>query len=275
MTTASAFDLDELLADCRASLAETDPRRAIRDVIQRAMTQPGAVADALQPQTGGFTLLHHSPDLTVLHVVWAPGMRIYPHDHRMWATIGIYAGREDNAFYRRATDDRGTLVESGGKRLEVGDVVDPRRRHHPQRGQHLRRAHRRDPRVRRRLRQPAPQPMGTGTDARAPLRRRPGPAGVRGRQPGLARRRRDTELTRGRPTHPIERPGHEKGVVHRIVTESVADAAPPRSVRQTRHMWRDSSALRDVSGAETRHDLVDRLEERGADDRRRFDDAAT
>jgi predicted metal-dependent enzyme (double-stranded beta helix superfamily) len=123
MTTASAFDLDELLADCCAGLAETDPRRAIREVVRRVMTRPNAVGDALQPEMGGFTLLHHSPDLTVLHVVWAPGMRIYPHDHRMWATIGIYAGREDNAFYRRATDDRTTLVESGGKRLEVGDVV--------------------------------------------------------------------------------------------------------------------------------------------------------
>ena len=123
MTTASAFDLDELLADCRAGLGESDPRRAIREVIQRAMTRPDAVGDALRPQQGGFTLLVHEPDLTVLHVVWAPGMRIYPHDHRMWATIGIYAGREDNAFYRRATDDRSTLVESGGKQLGVGDVV--------------------------------------------------------------------------------------------------------------------------------------------------------
>ena len=59
----------------------------------------------------------------MLHVVWAPGMRIYPHDHRMWATIGIYAGREDNAFYRRATHDRSILVESGGKQLGVGDVT--------------------------------------------------------------------------------------------------------------------------------------------------------
>lgn len=123
MTTASAFDLDELLADCRASLEESDPRRAIREVVQRAMTRPDTVGDTLRPQQGGFTLLLHEPDLTVLHVVWAPGMRIYPHDHRMWATIGIYAGREDNAFYRRATDDRSTLVESGGKQLGVGDVV--------------------------------------------------------------------------------------------------------------------------------------------------------
>ena len=123
MTTASAFDLDELLADCRAGLEESDPRRAIREVVQRAMTRPDTVGDALRPQQGGFTLLLHEPDLTVLHVVWAPGMRIYPHDHRMWATIGIYAGREDNAFYRRATDDRSTLVESGGKQLGVGDVV--------------------------------------------------------------------------------------------------------------------------------------------------------
>ena len=29
------------------------------------------------------------------------GHALYPHDHRMWAAIGIYAGQEDNAFYRR------------------------------------------------------------------------------------------------------------------------------------------------------------------------------
>ncbi len=45
-------------------------------------------------------MLYRDDDLTVLHVVWAPGMSIYPHDHRMWAVIGIYSGQEDNAFYR-------------------------------------------------------------------------------------------------------------------------------------------------------------------------------
>jgi predicted metal-dependent enzyme (double-stranded beta helix superfamily) len=122
-TSRSTFDLDEFLDDCRAATAESDSRRAIREVVQRAMTHPGGVADAMRPDKGGFSLLHHGPDLTVIHVVWAPGMRIYPHNHEMWATIGIYAGQEDNTFYRRATDDRGTLVESGGKELRVGDVV--------------------------------------------------------------------------------------------------------------------------------------------------------
>jgi predicted metal-dependent enzyme (double-stranded beta helix superfamily) len=123
MTTASIFDVDEFISACRAGLAETDSRRAIREVVQRAMTHPLAVANALRPEKGGFSLLHHAPDLTVLHVVWAPGMRIYPHNHRMWATIGIYAGQEDNTFYRRTVDDRHALVESGGKALRVGDVV--------------------------------------------------------------------------------------------------------------------------------------------------------
>ena len=45
------------------------------------------------------------------HVVWAPGMRIRPHDHLMWAAIGLYAGQEDNTFYRRAD---GHMVPAGG-----------------------------------------------------------------------------------------------------------------------------------------------------------------
>ena len=43
----------------------------------------------------------------MLDAVWAPGMRLFPHDHLMWAVIGIYAGQEDNAFYRRRKDGPG------------------------------------------------------------------------------------------------------------------------------------------------------------------------
>ena len=117
------FDLDAFIEDCRAANREAEPRRAVKEVLERALSGPAAVIDALEPNTAGFTVLHGAPDLTVLHVVWAPRMRLYPHDHRMWAAIGIYTGREDNAFFRRDPDARGRLVESGGKDIEAGDVL--------------------------------------------------------------------------------------------------------------------------------------------------------
>ena len=43
-------------------------------------------------------MLYSAPDLTVINVVWPPLFSLYPHDHRMWAAICIYRGREDNAF---------------------------------------------------------------------------------------------------------------------------------------------------------------------------------
>jgi predicted metal-dependent enzyme (double-stranded beta helix superfamily) len=117
------FDIDQFVDDCRAAGDETEPRRAVREVMTRALARPGEVADALRPTQGGLNLLHVSPELTVLHVVWVPRMRLYPHDHRMWATIGIYAGQEDNSFYRRSGPGERTLVESGGKQLAPGDLL--------------------------------------------------------------------------------------------------------------------------------------------------------
>jgi predicted metal-dependent enzyme (double-stranded beta helix superfamily) len=117
------FDLDTFVAGCQAARDETEPRRAINEVLRKALARPQDVADALRPTKGGLELLHRAPDLTVLHVVWAPHMRLYPHDHRMWAAIGIYAGQEDNTFFRRVNDERRTLTESGGKQLTTGEVV--------------------------------------------------------------------------------------------------------------------------------------------------------
>jgi predicted metal-dependent enzyme (double-stranded beta helix superfamily) len=117
------FDVDQFLADCRVARDETSPHLAIRDVLDRALDEPDEVAEALAPTEGGLTLLRHEPDLTVVHAVWAPGMRLFPHDHRMWAAIGIYAGQEDNAFYRRTRDERSTLSDAGGIAVRVGDVL--------------------------------------------------------------------------------------------------------------------------------------------------------
>lgn len=47
-------------------------------------------------------------------------MTIYPHDHRMWAVIGVYEGREDNAFFKRTADG---LVAASARQLEAGDTA--------------------------------------------------------------------------------------------------------------------------------------------------------
>jgi predicted metal-dependent enzyme (double-stranded beta helix superfamily) len=58
--------------------------------------------------------LYHSETLTILNVIWAPRMTVTPHDHRMWAVIGIYTGREDNIFWRRLPGGRGGKLEAAG-----------------------------------------------------------------------------------------------------------------------------------------------------------------
>lgn len=117
------FDVDSLVADAKAAIGETEPRRAVRELLERTMSTAGELGETFQPRRGGLDLLYVSDELTVLHVVWAPGMRLFPHDHQMWANIGIYAGQEDNTFYRRTEDDPHTVRETGGKELRVGDVL--------------------------------------------------------------------------------------------------------------------------------------------------------
>lgn len=115
------FNLDHFIADCRAALAGPGPEAQIRELVARAVSQPSDVARALgAPRQGGLFPLHHSPELTIVNVVWAPGMAIYPHEHAMWAVIGMYGGREDNTFYRRSPAG---LAVAGGKQLAPADTV--------------------------------------------------------------------------------------------------------------------------------------------------------
>ncbi len=113
------FDLDTFITDCEQARRADQPQLAIRDVLTRAVSEDRSVADALPPERAELVRLHVSPELTILKVVWAPGMTLTPHDHRMWAAIGIYTGGEDNTFFRR---DGSSIVESGGRSLRPRDV---------------------------------------------------------------------------------------------------------------------------------------------------------
>jgi predicted metal-dependent enzyme (double-stranded beta helix superfamily) len=116
----AVFDIDQFVADCQSALGEPEPRQAIKEVVERAVAAPGQIAKALPATRAGIVPLHTSADLSVLHVVWAPGMRFPPHNHLMWATIGLYGGQEDNTFYRRVGPG---ITASGGRQIGVGDVA--------------------------------------------------------------------------------------------------------------------------------------------------------
>jgi predicted metal-dependent enzyme (double-stranded beta helix superfamily) len=119
------FDPEQFIAACRSALHGDQPSRHIRELVARAVSAPAAVTAALgQPDRAGLHALHRSSDLTVLNVVWGPGMTIMPHDHRMWAVIGIYSGREDNIFWRRVPDaERGRIEAASARSLCDRDSV--------------------------------------------------------------------------------------------------------------------------------------------------------
>jgi predicted metal-dependent enzyme (double-stranded beta helix superfamily) len=51
-------------------------------------------------------------------------MTLMPHNHEMWAVIGVYSGREDNIFWRRIKDGEGGKIEAAGaEALQEGDAV--------------------------------------------------------------------------------------------------------------------------------------------------------
>jgi predicted metal-dependent enzyme (double-stranded beta helix superfamily) len=114
------FDVEELVSGCLSAAREREPLRAIKDVLERAISDPAAVSEALPPNRAEIVPLHVSPEITVLKVVWAPGMSFGPHNHLMWAAIGLYAGQEDNTFYRR---DAGMIERSGGREIRCGEVA--------------------------------------------------------------------------------------------------------------------------------------------------------
>lgn len=113
------FAKDRFIEDCKRVVAEG--QAAVREVVTEALSDPAAVmAELGEPERAGIVPIHRSPELTVINFAWAPCMSLMPHDHQMYAVIGIYTGREDNVFWRR----RGAIIEAAGaKSLGVGDVA--------------------------------------------------------------------------------------------------------------------------------------------------------
>jgi len=118
------FDLDRFIADCRTAVSLDATHKSVCEIVARAVSDPAAVIAGLGALARAEVQnLHNSAELTILNVIWGPGMTIMPHNHLMWAVIGIYTGREDNIFWRRVPgQDGGRIEAAGAKSLGERDV---------------------------------------------------------------------------------------------------------------------------------------------------------
>jgi predicted metal-dependent enzyme (double-stranded beta helix superfamily) len=113
------FDKDRFIEDCKLAVAQG--QQGMREVVSAAVADSSGVMAALgEPRQAGITQLYRSPELTILDFTWAPCMSLMPHNHQMFAVIGIYSGREDNVFWRR---NESGIEAAGAKSLGVGDVA--------------------------------------------------------------------------------------------------------------------------------------------------------
>ncbi len=120
----AVFDKDEFVAGCLTAVQSGErAHKAVKEIVDRAVSNPSRIATEVGDITDDpmMTIWHRSDELTVLHIVWPPEVELFPHDHNMWAVIGIYGGREDNQFYRRLEDGR--IEPHTGKTLIERDVV--------------------------------------------------------------------------------------------------------------------------------------------------------
>ena len=121
------FEKDRFIEDCKAAVAEG--QKAVRELVREAVADPAAiVAELGEPTKAGVFPLYRAPDLTVINFVWAPCMTLLPHNHNMFAVIGIYSGREDNIFWRRIDDGAGGgtgpgIEAAGAESMGPGQVA--------------------------------------------------------------------------------------------------------------------------------------------------------
>ena len=113
------FEKERFIQDCIDAVKEG--QASVREVVTAVVSNPnGIISELGEPDHAGISPIYRAPDLTIINFTWAPCMSLMPHNHQMFAVIGIYSGREDNVFWKRT---RTGIEAAGAKSLGVGDVA--------------------------------------------------------------------------------------------------------------------------------------------------------
>jgi predicted metal-dependent enzyme (double-stranded beta helix superfamily) len=104
----------------------SDPLLIVSEIVSSAIKHPESIDIVLGPgnpdenETAQYQFLHQSPELTILRAIMPEHLKSPPHNHLVWAVIGIYRGSENNVFYRRNGD---RIEEVGHHNLVAPEVT--------------------------------------------------------------------------------------------------------------------------------------------------------
>ena len=116
------IEMQKFIEACIEANKEASPQEAVKEVLEEAISNPGAMLKAIgEPTEAGLKVFLRSADLTIFAASWTPQMNLMPHNHLMWANIGIYTGREDNILWKR--NDQSRLEAHEATCLFAGDVA--------------------------------------------------------------------------------------------------------------------------------------------------------
>ena len=89
------FDLGQFVTECRMAASCQGPA-SVLEIMRQVVADPEAIksaVSALSPSASvADAILHRAEDVLVFNATLPPLLTSPPHDHTMWAVIGIYEG---------------------------------------------------------------------------------------------------------------------------------------------------------------------------------------
>jgi predicted metal-dependent enzyme (double-stranded beta helix superfamily) len=118
------FDLQEFIVSCKQFVGAPDGARRVLDLMRSVVGDAEEIKSAVVPGESQRAIrdltLFRSSELFVLNAAVYPHFKSPPHDHRMWAVIGIYEGQENNTFYRRSGEG---VEEINRREIRAGEAI--------------------------------------------------------------------------------------------------------------------------------------------------------
>ena len=116
----SEFALEPFIDELRAAAVSEEPVKRVRELMNAAFSDPESIRAAMPEYENDDEVLYEDDTVSIWFVRFVPGLHVPPHDHQTTATIGVYAGAEDNHFYLHEGD---RLVHKSTRRVGPGDVI--------------------------------------------------------------------------------------------------------------------------------------------------------